>query len=180
MKGMALLASMSDVRDSLIEESLMLFDTPAEELCPKGQSAFSRFLNSGWGVAMICTVVSLGVLMGIIRAGQNPPVGAPGVTDVTAGYEEDSAEVSDMPEETESETESERKTEATSVDPPENSFSGVIVDPRPTVPTPNIPSTPNPSPNLPGFNWDYDLPNTPPGPTYTPGHGPVRNPNLGG
>ena len=177
MKGMALLASMSDVRDSLIEESLMLFDTPAEELCPKGQSAFSRFLNSGWGVAMICTVISLGVLMGIIRAGQNPPVGAPGVTDVTAGYEEDSAEVSDMPEETESETESERKTEATSVDPPENSFSGVIVDPRPTVPTPNIPTAPDPRPEWPIINWDPPRPQTPtvprpnvptPGPTPMP------------
>lgn len=161
MKGMALLASMSDVRDSLIEESLMLFDTPAEELCPKGQSAFSRFLNSGWGVAMICTVVSLGVLMGIIRAGQNPPVGAPGVTDVTAGYEEDSAEVSDMPEETESETESERKTEAAPIDPPENSFSGVIVDPRPTVPTPNIPTAPDPRPEWPIINWDPPRPQTP-------------------
>ena len=177
MKGMALLASMSDVRDSLIEESLMLFDTPAEELCPKGQSAFSRFLNSGWGVAMICTVISLGVLMGIIRVGQNPPVGAPGVTDVTAGYEEDSAEVSDMPEETESETETERKTEAAPIDPPENSFRGVIVDPRPTVPTPNIPTAPDPGPEWPIINWDPPRPQTPtvprpnvptPGPTPMP------------
>ena len=171
MKGMTLLASLSDVRDSLIEESLMLFDTPAEELCPKGQGAFSRFLNSGWGVAMICTVISLGVLMGIIRAGQNPPVGTPGVSDVTTGYEEDSSEVSDMPEE----TESEQETEATSADPPENPFGGVIVGPNPTVPTPNIPSAPDPSPNLPGFNWESPRPETPSVPRLnvpTPGPSP--------
>ncbi len=179
MKGMALFAGMSDVRDSLIEESLMLFDTPAAELCPKGQSAFSRFLNSGWGVAVICTVVSLSVLMGIIRAGQNPPGGVPGVSDGTAGYEESSPEVTDSPETTAAETTA-AETEAIRVEPPDNSFGGVIVDPHPTVPTPNIPSTPNPSPNLPGFNWDYDLPNTPPGPTYNPDPGYVRNPNLGG
>ncbi len=161
MKGMTLLASLSDVRDSLIEESLMMFDTPAEELCPKGQSAFSRFLNSGLGVAMICTVVSLGVLMGIIRAGQNPPVGTPGVSDGTTGYEEESSDVSDMPEETESETESERKNETTPVDPPENPFSGVIVDPNPTVPTPNIPTAPDPRPEWPTINWDPPRPQTP-------------------
>lgn len=171
MKGMALFAGMSDVRDSLIEESLMLFDTPAEELCPKGQNAFSRFLSSGWGVAVICTVVSLGVLMGIIRAGQNTPGTTPGVSDGTTGYEESSPEVTDC-------TETER--EPVKFNPPDDWFEGGVVGEQPTVPTPNIPSTPNPSPNLPGFNWDYDLPNTPPGPTYTPGPGPVRNPNLGG
>ena len=40
-------------------------------------SLLYRFFNSGWGVAMICAVVSLSVLGGIIWAGQNPPAGGP-------------------------------------------------------------------------------------------------------
>ena len=41
-------------------------------------SLLYRFFNSGWGVAVICAVVSLSVLGGIIWAGQRPPVGGPG------------------------------------------------------------------------------------------------------
>ena len=43
-------------------------------------SVLSRFFESGWGVALICAVVSLSVLSGIIWAGQRPPSGGPGGT----------------------------------------------------------------------------------------------------
>ncbi len=55
----------------------------------KGSSAFSRFMNSGWGVAAICALVAISVMGGIIWAGnqpgKNPPVVTPGET--TAPFE---------------------------------------------------------------------------------------------
>ena len=36
-----------------------------------------RFLNSGWGAAVISGIVALTVLLLIIRAGQNPPTNYP-------------------------------------------------------------------------------------------------------
>lgn len=60
--------------DAFIEES-MLPDTMA--LTPirgrrtrrGGQNPLARFMNSGWGVAILCAVVSLGVLTAIVRLG---------------------------------------------------------------------------------------------------------------
>ena len=77
MSGMTLFISLNDVRDSIIEESLMLFDTPADILGSKEQNGFRRFLNSGWGVAMICAIVSLAVLIAIVQAGRNAPITPP-------------------------------------------------------------------------------------------------------
>lgn len=54
-------------------------------------SVLSRFFESGWGVALVCAVVSLSVLSGIIWAGQRPPVGGPGgVETETTDYAGDS------------------------------------------------------------------------------------------
>ena len=38
----------------------------------KGPSAFSRFMNSGWGVAAVCALVAVSVMGGIIWAGNQP------------------------------------------------------------------------------------------------------------
>lgn len=38
----------------------------------KGSSAFSRFINSGWGVAAVCALVAVSVMGGIIWAGNQP------------------------------------------------------------------------------------------------------------
>lgn len=43
------------------------------------ETAFGRFINGPWGVAMLCAVVSIGVLVGIIAAGN---AGDPGKTPV--------------------------------------------------------------------------------------------------
>ena len=73
MKNTTVFDAMSMVRDNLITESLSLLETPAAAARPKSPHAFSRFINSGWGVAVICACVGLAVMAGILLAGQNPP-----------------------------------------------------------------------------------------------------------
>ena len=123
MSGMTLFISLNDVRDSIIEESLMLFDTPADILGSKEQNGFRRFLNSGWGVAMICVIVSLAVLIAIVQAGRNAPVTppVPGTVE-TDGVTAPESEPED-PLETRQETESEADTEAVT-----EAVTAVIVD----------------------------------------------------
>ena len=59
----------------LLGEAAPAYTRPARE---HRVNLLSRFFGSGWGVAVICAVVSLSVLGGIIWAGQNPPAGGPG------------------------------------------------------------------------------------------------------
>ena len=66
MKGMTAFSRISDVREYLIEESLELFEGKAAAPAPKPQNAFSRFANSGWFVAAVCTLVAVCVMGGII------------------------------------------------------------------------------------------------------------------
>lgn len=75
MKQFVLLDTVGRIDHDLIEESMELFDADVLSPVTKTPNAFSRFMNSGWGVAVICAFVSLGVLAGIIWAGQNPPDG---------------------------------------------------------------------------------------------------------
>ena len=90
MKGMTALVCISDIDLDIIEESMVLFDSSKTVARAKGKelSGLSRFLNSGWGVAMICAVVSLTVLIAIIWAGQRlivtPPTRVPMPKDCAA------------------------------------------------------------------------------------------------
>ena len=76
-----MMEAMNGIGDHLIVEAAeklgFLSDTPMARK-PKGQSAFSRFMNSGWGVAAVCALVAVSVMGGIIwagqQAGQQPPV----------------------------------------------------------------------------------------------------------
>ncbi len=96
MKGQLAFEALGALPDELIVEAaeqLGFFggNTPAVASRRREKSALSRFLGSGWGVALICAVVSLTVLGGIIRAGQRPPAGGPGgVETETADYAGDS------------------------------------------------------------------------------------------
>lgn len=74
MRNWVLFEAVGGVRDSLIEESLALFDAKLLPAVPKRRSPFAAFMSSGWGVAVICAVVSLSVLGGIIWAGQRDPM----------------------------------------------------------------------------------------------------------
>ncbi len=80
-----ILGALNGIRDEYITEAaaalgLLGEAAPATAKPPRDRenSLLYRFFNSGWGVAVICAVVSLSVLGGIIWAGQRPPVGGPG------------------------------------------------------------------------------------------------------
>jgi hypothetical protein len=191
LNGVQILEAIGNVDDGLVAESLDFFcgdaagGVPVFEPAPKRKSRVLRTVLA-WGLAaaMLCggvTVLPLlggpdlwGGIYGVIA-----PLLKPDETEIPeeSEYEceADSEEEIEEPEDEEDET----RKDSNFFNPDEYFTGGVIQHPA-TVPTPSIPTAPDPSPNLPGFNWDYDLPNTPPGPTYNPGPGPVRNPNLGG
>ena len=102
MKGMTAFACLSDIDLDLIEESTALLGlAPTAKTAagarPKGFTSLSRFLSSGIGVAVICTLVSATVLSAIIWAGRLVPEGPP-----TPG----TAETDTAPRPTEPESES--------------------------------------------------------------------------
>jgi hypothetical protein len=179
------------VDDALIAESMEFFYPHVKEggavfppVPVKPRRVWRGWVAAGLAAAMLCggvTVLPLlggpdlwGGIYGVIA-----PLLKPDETEepYESEYEceADPEETAEEPEDEEDET----RKDSNFFNPDEYFTGGVIQHPA-TVPTPSIPTAPDPSPNLPGFNWDYDLPNTPPGPTYNPGPGPVRNPNLGG
>ncbi|MBQ9781147.1 MAG: hypothetical protein IJW00_09410 [Clostridia bacterium] len=70
MKTLNIASTLTNINDLYIAEAAeMPYETaviPAE----KRQNPFVRFLNSGWGVAVICCLVAAAVLVGIIAAGR--------------------------------------------------------------------------------------------------------------
>ena len=190
LNGVQILEAIGNVDDALVAESLDFFcgeaagGVPVFAPEPKGKSRVLRtVLALGLAAAMLCGGVTVLPLLGGPDLwggfyGVIAPLLRPDETEepLESEYEceADSEEATREPED-----EEETRKDSNFFDPDEYFTGGVVQNP-PTVPTPNIPTAPDPSPNLPGFNWDHDLPNTPPGPTYNPGPGPVRNPNLGG
>ena len=83
-----ILGALNGIRDEYITEAAAAlgllgatapaYTKPARE---HRENLLSRFFNSGWGVAVICAVVSLSVLGGIVWAGQRPTV-PPGGSDM--------------------------------------------------------------------------------------------------
>ena len=85
MKGQIAFEAITNLREEFITEAAEMLGFPSESphattKAPRvrGDNLLTRFMNSGWGVAMICAVVSLSVLGGIVWAGQRPPAGGPG------------------------------------------------------------------------------------------------------
>ena len=176
------------VDDALIAESMEFFYPHVKEggavfppVYARPRRAWRGWVAVGLAAAMLCGGVTVLPLLG----GPDLWGGIYGVIAPLFGEKETvPSEEESLTEPLEESTAAEEEEEETRKDSnffnPDDYFNGGVVQDPPTVPTPNVPSPPDPSPNLPGFNWDYDLPNTPPGPTYNPGPGPVRNPNLGG
>ncbi len=74
-------AAMDDLPESmLLEAEQALLDAEGGLPSPKKPpNGFVRFLNSGWGAAVISGIVALGVLIFVLRAGREPPTYEPPV-----------------------------------------------------------------------------------------------------
>ena len=165
MKGITAFACINDVDESLIAESMTIFESPYVAVIKEYRRERRRaFFQSPLWAAMICAVVSLSVLSVIIMAGNDvftPPV-ATTPPEITATE-------TDTQEPTEPETE---RRPASTASP--NWQYGVPEDPRPEVPTvqlpsPPWPSIPDPTPDIPRPNFPGQNQNS---------SGPIRNPNL--
>ncbi len=92
-KGLALFSLMNDMSDTLILESNIRGVTAVK---PKRERAsrFSAFMNHPAMVAVLCAVVSLGVVAAIVMAGRGgpvtPPVGTPPVEETVTQEPSDS------------------------------------------------------------------------------------------
>ncbi len=92
MTGRDAFEAMSGISDKLIMEAGdrlgILKASVMKSKKVKAPNAFSRFVNSGWGVAAVCALVAIGVMGGIIWAGNQPgthqPAGHPAGTDSEA------------------------------------------------------------------------------------------------
>lgn len=76
-RALNLFSAMDALPDSMVleaEQALMEAEGGMVTPIKKPQSGFGRFLNSGWGAAVISGIVAIGVLIFIIRAGQNTTV----------------------------------------------------------------------------------------------------------
>lgn len=80
MRGELAFEALTAMRDDLIFETAEKLSLAAPAFTrrrEKRAGPLFRFLNSGWGVAMICAIVSLSVLAAIIWAGNRPPAVKP-------------------------------------------------------------------------------------------------------
>ena len=94
MKGITIFEQLTHIREDYIRDAELdpryLAASASQRKKTRGTSAFSRFINSGWGVAAVCTLVAVSVMGGIIWAGnrpegpgEQPPVGQPPVSGET-------------------------------------------------------------------------------------------------
>ncbi len=167
MKGITAFACISDVDESLIAESMTIFESPYIAAIKEYRRERRRaFFQSPLWAAMICAVVSLSVLSAIVMAGNGvftPPASTvPPETEITA---------TETATEEPTEPETERRPASTASP---NWQYGVPEDPRPEVPTVQLPSPPWPS--IPDPTPDIPKPNFP-GQNHN-SSGPIRNPNL--
>ena len=74
-RALAAFAAMSRIPDDyvLAAEQMLIEAEAGISRPPKPMGGFRRFLNSGWGAAVISGIVALAVLIFIIQAGVNPP-----------------------------------------------------------------------------------------------------------
>lgn len=123
MKDFMLLNAMGGIDADLVEESMVLFDVDPSKKISKPQSAFSRFFNSGWGVAVICAFVGIGIIAGIVWAGRNAPDEPP----FPFGESDEGSDNTVVTEPVVAETEA--PTEAPTESPTEPATEGVLYDP---------------------------------------------------
>ncbi|MBE6558456.1 MAG: leucine-rich repeat domain-containing protein [Ruminococcaceae bacterium] len=122
MKGRKAFEAMNNVSDKLITESgEKLGFLPREGGAPvlgkaPKRRAFSNWLNSGWGVAAVCALVSVGVLGGILWAGNQSGTGVPAGTVAATGTEAEATEPLILQDPTEETTAEETASEETTAE----------------------------------------------------------------
>ncbi len=70
MNGFDIFEKMTNVNDKFIEEAAEMPNPELAVVKTSRWERFSRFMNSGIGVAMICGIVAVAVMVGIIAAGR--------------------------------------------------------------------------------------------------------------
>ncbi|MBE6558530.1 MAG: hypothetical protein E7661_05925 [Ruminococcaceae bacterium] len=70
MKSLNIASTLTNINDLYIAEASEMPYETAVTPPPKRQNGFVRFMNSGWGVAVICLLVSVSVTVGILAAGR--------------------------------------------------------------------------------------------------------------
>jgi len=106
MKGRTVFEKITDINEKFLEEAAFVPAAGAGGIPPRrerGSSGFSRFMNSGWGVAAVCALVAIGTIVGIVAAGQagDPTVKPPvphGSTPIDPDFTMTSAETHVPPE----------------------------------------------------------------------------------
>lgn len=86
MSGFEIFEKMTNVSDKFIEEAAEMPNPEPAVVKTSRWEKFSHFMNSGWGVAMICCLVAAAVMAGIIAAGRatgpvKPPITIESPTD---------------------------------------------------------------------------------------------------
>ena len=87
-RGLAIFEAMNDMSDQRILSSAIPPEAPEERPPRKAAALLHDFLSSGWGVAMICAVVSLSVLSGIVYAGWQAGTTSPAFSDALTETDE--------------------------------------------------------------------------------------------
>lgn len=79
MNGERAFFALTDMQDDLILEAAekLSLMKPSQPHLRRKSSPLARFLTGGWGVALLCAVISVSVVCAIVWAGQNPPVTPP-------------------------------------------------------------------------------------------------------
>lgn len=87
-RGLAIFEAMNDMSDQRILSSAIPPEAAEERPPRKAAALLHDFLSSGWGVAMICAVVSLSVLSGIVYAGWQAGTTSPAFSDALTETDE--------------------------------------------------------------------------------------------
>ncbi len=93
MKNTTVFDAMGMVRESLITESLTLFELPATAVRPRRKERFYSFMSSNWAAAIICAFVGISVIAGIAWVGNNPPDMPPASSDTEQESAVDESEI---------------------------------------------------------------------------------------
>ena len=107
-KYLSLAALMTDMSEDLISESDIRSTTVIKTKCER-TNRFSAFMNHPAMVAVLCAVVSLGVLFAVVMAGRDgggvtPPVGGTPSAETERSSPPEEDEISSYPEESEKHT----------------------------------------------------------------------------